>query len=145
MLTVPVPTHHFDPVTWARKQYWLPFNPRGTITDIPGAGVLPTRRIPWWPQLPSHSTYVAYWQRSPRWGTSLAGLGIPSIFDQAASVLEREVGHEVEGVVKKAVMRYVVPPMVVSIGLSLIALAVALSKNGRVANRRRNRRHRIRR
>lgn len=147
MLTVPIPTQRFNPVAWARKQYWLPFDPRGTITDIPGAGVLPTRRIPIWPALPSQSTFVSYWQTQPKWGTSLAGLrglGIPSIFDQAADLINREVNHEAEAAVKKAVLRYVVPPMVISIGLSLIALAVALNKHGRAANRRRRaRRYRI--
>lgn len=140
MLTVPIPTQAWDPVSWARKQNWLAYNPAGTITDIPGAGVLPTRRIPCWPQPASHATFVPYWGKQPR-DMGMEGLG-RSVFDQVADMVNREVGHEAETAVKKAVIRYVVPPMVLAVGLSLIAIGVALKADRRKANRRRLHRRR---
>ena len=152
MLTVPIPTQPFNPVAWAHANYWLPYA-RPVITDIPGAGVTPSRRIPCWPEPASQATFVSYWPA--RWampqGCGLGGLsgaaeGLGrSIFDEISSVAEREIGSEVERVVQKAALRYLVPPMVLSIGLSLVALAVAVSVAQQVGKTKRSNRRRRRR
>lgn len=138
MITVPIPTQPFNNVQWARLNHWLPYNPRGVLTDIPGAGVLPSRRIPRWPQLASQATFVPYWPGQPS-----SPLG--DIFDTAGAIVEREVSQSAAREVQKAAMTYILPPVLGAVALSVIAIWVAVSaqndvKRLRKANcgRRRN-------
>lgn len=147
MITVPIPTQPFNNVQWARLNNWLPYNPNGTITDIPGAGVIPSRRIPIWPQIASQANYVPYWPNG-QVARSMYGLG--NAFDIAAGIVEREVSQTASHEIEKAAMTYILPPVLGAVALSIIAVFVAVSaandvkrlrraKNGR--RRRRSRRY----
>ena len=53
---------------WARSNNWLSYNPRGTVTPFPGAGLLPTRGVPFWPAGGTWAPSPKSWaRRSRRW------------------------------------------------------------------------------
>lgn len=146
---------------WARAHHWVPYDPRGTITDVPGAGVYaPWMGIPTWPEPETNPTaFLPYLTPSfsrEIWSNGWRGLGQGPLGQVGPAVelaqalpglLERQivpiVGREVELIagrtIKKVFRDYVIPPLA-GVGLVAgIALLVAISAYRRERNPRRRR------
>lgn len=144
---------------WARAHHAVPYDPAGTITDVPGAGVYaPWMGIPTWPEPMTNPTaflpFMTPAFSREIWSNGWRGLGqvgpAAELAQALPSLLERQiipiVGREVELVagrtVKKVFRDYVLPPLAGVAVVAGLALLVSVSayrkKNAR--RRRRNRR-----
>lgn len=126
-----------DLILWSRSQCWIPWDPRGTITDSPGAGQIPIGAQVW-PSAPTLATAWTPYSKTgasnpfaPLWGLAGLGLGaldpgdISTIVSTALPAIAREVDAVARRAVEKAMTELVLPPVLLAGTLAVVALVVA--------------------
>lgn len=144
---------------WALIHHWVPYNPAGTVTDIPGAGVFaPWKGIPTWPSGETNPTsflpYLAPTFARGTWNNGWRGLGalgdagsaaelaraLPGLVERnVIPIVGREVELAAERTVKRVFRDYVLPPLAGVAIVAGIALLVSISAYRKSNPRRRNR------